>query len=153
MRKCSRKTKIRAAENKLQIEANNGVIIQMYAILDSNSSGGYNGELSGEYARMAEDNGYDFGKANCRALEILKEKISKNHAKMFYLIASAICVRNKYIFFILLCILGGGIINLVVESQGRYKYSIEPLWCRASVYGICCLFRWKVSVMANRGYF
>lgn len=36
---------------------------------------------------------------------------------------------SEYKSFLLLVILGAVLVSLIVESQGRYKYSIEPLWC------------------------
>ncbi len=192
------------AEAKLQIEANNGVIIiQMYATLDPNASGGYNEALNSEYAQMAAENNFDFEETNRIALGILKEKISRDFDKLpelllrkgkdayanddamfwwaleaeageefksqfpglyptliyldniFYtavvlcMIACVFFTRNKYIFFILLCILGGGMVSLLVESQGRYKYSIEPLWCLPSAYAICSLCRLKAGTIVS----
>ena len=60
------------------------------------------------------------------------------------MIVSAIFVRNEHNHFILLCVLGGCLASLLVESQGRYKYSIEPLWCVPSAYGIYYLGRLKI---------
>ena len=47
---------------------------------------------------------------------------------------SALLHKEKKIYFILLCILGCGLVSLLVESQGRYKYSIEPLWTVPTAY-------------------
>ena len=44
------------------------------------------------------------------------------------------------IYFILLIILGGGIAGLLVEPQGRYKYSIEAIWCIPVAFAACWLF-------------
>lgn len=37
--------------------------------------------------------------------------------------------RNPKKTFIMLCLIGTIMVSLVVECQGRYKYSVEPLWC------------------------
>lgn len=56
-------------------------------------------------------------------------------SKLFYvffvlcLCISAITLRNRYIFFIELISVGAILSGLLIECQGRYKYSIEPLWC------------------------
>ena len=42
---------------------------------------------------------------------------------------SAITLRNKYVFFIELIVVGSILSGLLIECQGRYKYSIEPIWC------------------------
>lgn len=55
------------------------------------------------------------------------------------IVISAVTVRNKDIFFMLLCILGGMMVSLIIESQGRYKYSIEPLWTVPVAYSIYML--------------
>lgn len=47
--------------------------------------------------------------------------------------------RNRYIFFIQLVILGGGLSSLLIESQDRYKYSILPLWGIPIAYAILFL--------------
>ena len=36
--------------------------------------------------------------------------------------------KNKRAFFLELFVFGGGMVSLLVESQGRYKYSILPVW-------------------------
>ena len=196
---------IRLAEEKLQVNANNSVVIaQMYATLDPNSSGIYNPELNEEYRQILIDNDYDFQKANNIAMNILKEKIRKDYKKLpdlllrkgknaylddaqminwaqksvvsdayreqfswFYLLLryvdsiyysgvvlcvllSAYFTRNKYNFFILLCILGGGMAGLLVEGQGRYKYSIEPVWCISAAYGICFLLELRMKMFLQK---
>lgn len=45
-------------------------------------------------------------------------------------------IPNRYNFLILLCILGGVLVNLLIECQGRYKYSIEPIWCIPAAYAL-----------------
>lgn len=61
------------------------------------------------------------------------------------LIVSAFLVRNKYNFFVLLCIFGGCMASLLIESQGRYKYSIEPIWCVSAAYGFFSCAMYKVK--------
>ena len=194
-----------AAENELHVKANNGVIyVQMYATLDPNVGGGYNGKANEEYYKIAEENSYDFEKTNRIAMDILKEIIKCDYDKLpalllrkgkdaysndsamfwwaldvetgdefkskypgFYslieyidkvyyvgivlcLMLSAILVQDKYNFFILLCILGGCMVSLLVESQGRYKYSIEPIWCISAAYGFYCLCKLKWSMIMHR---
>lgn len=59
----------------------------------------------------------------------------KSISKLFYafvvacLCISAVTLRNRYIFFIELISVGAILSGLLIECQGRYKYSIEPLWC------------------------
>lgn len=45
-------------------------------------------------------------------------------------------IPNRYNFFILLCILGGVLVSLLIECQGRYKYSMEPIWCIPAAYAL-----------------
>lgn len=49
------------------------------------------------------------------------------------LIAGMVRKPSPEKFFIGLVILGGICVSLIIESHGRYKYSIEPLWCV-----LCC---------------
>lgn len=44
--------------------------------------------------------------------------------------------KNQTVFFWLLCAVGFGMVSLLVESQGRYKYSIQPMWILLAVYGV-----------------
>lgn len=44
------------------------------------------------------------------------------------IIISAITVKDKRVWFILLIILGAILSGLLIECQGRYKYSIEPIF-------------------------
>lgn len=45
------------------------------------------------------------------------------------LIGAMVYKADRYKFFLGLVILGGIMVNLIIESHGRYKYSIEPVWC------------------------
>lgn len=54
----------------------------------------------------------------------------------FYYSLIALCLLGAIVykvdrkkFFLALVILGGVMVNLIIESHGRYKYSIEPVWC------------------------
>lgn len=60
-----------------------------------------------------------------------------------YFIGIVLCVllagattKNKYLVFCLIVILGGVSAGLLIEGQGRYKYSIEPLWCFVAANGL-----------------
>lgn len=44
--------------------------------------------------------------------------------------------NNRYIFWLLLIITGGVLLNLLIECQGRYKYSIQTIWCIMAAYGM-----------------
>lgn len=54
---------------------------------------------------------------------------------------SALLVRNKKIFFLNLCIIGGIFVSFLVESQSRYKYAIETIWTFPVVYGLYMLYQ------------
>ena len=66
------------------------------------------------------------------------------------LIVAAFMCKDRGIFFILLIILGAVLAGLLVESQGRYKYSLEPLWCLPVGYALCRLCE-TVSGIRSRG--
>lgn len=53
----------------------------------------------------------------------------------------ALFTKNKYTYFVMLCIYGGMLVSLIIESQGRYKYSIQPLWTLPTAYVIFMLAR------------
>lgn len=52
------------------------------------------------------------------------------------LIISVVISRNKYLFFLQLITLGGALVNLIVECQQRYKYSIMSVWCIPIAYAV-----------------
>lgn len=45
------------------------------------------------------------------------------------MVVSCATLKNDKLFLILLIVLGAMTAGLLVESQGRYKYGIEPIWC------------------------
>jgi len=47
--------------------------------------------------------------------------------------------RKRDIFFVLVIIVGAVAANLLIESQGRYKYVVEPLWTVAAAYAFYAL--------------
>lgn len=44
------------------------------------------------------------------------------------LCSSLLNKQNIYLMFINICMIGGLFVSFLVESQSRYKYSIEPIW-------------------------
>ena len=52
----------------------------------------------------------------------------------------AVLCRNRYLYFILLIIVGGITAQLLIENGPRYKYSIEFAWCLAAAGGLYPLF-------------
>lgn len=75
--------------------------------------------------------------------------IWKGISTLFYafcvlcLCVSAITLRDKYIFFIELVLVGAMLSGLLIECQGRYKYSIEPIWCILVANAIYILLQWR----------
>lgn len=55
------------------------------------------------------------------------------------IIVATLLEKRANFFFVVLVIIGAMSSQLLIESQGRYKYSVEPLWCVATVIGIFCL--------------
>lgn len=69
------------------------------------------------------------------------------------LLFSCVKMRDRYIFFCILVILGAIVSGLLIECQGRYKYSIEPLWCLVAADGLMGLqscFREKTACLFPR---
>lgn len=75
-------------------------------------------------------------KDRCSVLIKLIKKIDQLiYVLCFVLIIISIFInKNKYIYFIQLIILGSAFVNLIVECQQRYKYSIISLWCIPIAY-------------------
>ena len=65
------------------------------------------------------------------------------------LLLLALLTPNRYNFFVLLCILGGMLVGLLIESQGRYKYSIEPIWCIPAAYAF---LHWRENILSRMIY-
>jgi len=80
-------------------------------------------------------------------------------ATLFYffvvigMVISCASFKNDKLFFIILVVVGAMSAGLLIESQGRYKYSVEPIWCVLVANAICILnnkvkkvyISWKVS--------
>lgn len=76
-------------------------------------------------------------------------KVSQNITNYYYVLL-AICAiigiyslrkeKNIKIIFICLCIIGTNLELLLVESQERYRYAIEPMTCIVSSIGLANLF-------------
>lgn len=60
------------------------------------------------------------------------------------LLLLALLTPDRYNFFVLLCILGGMLVGLLIEGQGRYKYSIEPIWCIPAAYAF---LHWRENIL------
>lgn len=75
------------------------------------------------------------------------DKIYYNFIVILLMMATALVFKfKKEVYFGILIILGGGVAGLLVESQGRYKYSIEPLWCIIAAAALCMI----VDLSLNR---
>lgn len=75
------------------------------------------------------------------------DKVYFNFIVILMMMTAALAFKfKKEVYFGLLIILGGGVAGLLVESQGRYKYSIEPLWCIMAAVALCMI----VDVFFNR---
>lgn len=61
------------------------------------------------------------------------------------IIISAVFGRNRGVYFILLCIAGGIMAILLVESQGRYKYSMEMIWTIPAAYSFYILINSRIA--------
>ena len=60
------------------------------------------------------------------------------------IIGAMLYKANRYKFFLGLVIFGGIMVNLIIESHGRYKYSIEPVWCVMAAMFLDSLFSKRV---------
>lgn len=77
------------------------------------------------------------------------------YAGMVVMIVLAIInTRKSNMIFLALVIAGAMSSQLLIEAQGRYKYSIEPLWCVVAAIGIVSLRKYikklETTIIGNR---
>ena len=58
--------------------------------------------------------------------------------------------KNNHILFISLIIYGSYLMLLFPESQGRYKYTIEPLFCILAAFGLYYGYEFILKTINNR---
>ena len=97
--------------------------------------------ISWAFAAMSEE------KRTCSVLFEAVKKVDN----VYYIVISSFAIiavlflllgdKDKYEFWFLLIITGGMLLSMIIESQGRYKYCVQPLWCLLSTYGIRSYFR------------
>lgn len=63
------------------------------------------------------------------------------------ILISAFTIRDRHTFFILLVILGAILSSLLIECQGRYKYSIEPIFAICLSNAIATLSTHRIARM------